>query len=101
MPWVCLLFPHTSTSSNQQMPSPDPLPVYERDTTPLSPPSPLITEHVPPGPQPGINPGPDWHPNIVTDGVIHQMLISDGNDAITIAPFLCIDLSDGVPHIEG
>src|SRR6266699_3079477 len=75
--------------------------MYKQDTMLPPPPSPLIAEHIPPGPQPGVIPGPDWHPNIVTDGVIHQMLIPDGNDAITIALFLRVDLSDGIPHIEG
>ena len=38
------------TSSNPRTPSPDPLPLYERDMMPLPPLSLPIIKHVPPGP---------------------------------------------------
>jgi hypothetical protein len=93
-------------------PSPDPLPLYTRDNTPPPPPSPIVEEPTPmpsptvvgdfpPGVQPGVLPGLDWHYNIVDDGIAVRMEIPDGDDAITIAPFVNIQPNDGSPRVRG
>jgi len=78
-----------------RMPSPDPLPLYEQNKVLLPPPSLLVTAVNLPGPQPRVIPGPDWHPNIV-----HQILIPNGNGAITMALFLWVNLNDGMPRVK-
>ena len=56
-----------------------------------------------PAPEP-INknhPGEGWQPNICREGITYPMQILDEDGAITIAPYLCLDLNGGNPHIEG
>jgi hypothetical protein len=93
-------------------PSPDPLPLYTRDDTPPPPPSPplegptlrpspTLVEELPAGIQPGVLPGLDWHHNILEDGIAVRMQIPDGDDAVTIAPFVNIQPNDGSPRVRG
>ena len=42
-----------------------------------------------------------WQPNICREGILYPMQILDEDNAITITPYLYLDLNGGNPHIEG
>lgn len=68
---------------------------------PPPPPSPLITEVQPAGPQPGVQPKEDWYPNLCENGIAFRMTVPDGDKGLTLATYVCIDLNKGIPPLEG
>jgi hypothetical protein len=92
---------HGETLTPPPSPSASPLPIYVRDDTPPPPPSPSVAEVNPPGQQPGVTPGPGWYPNVNGDGITFIMMVSDGDEGMTVATYIRIDNNEGSPQLEG
>jgi hypothetical protein len=92
---------HGETPTPPPSESASPLPLYIRDDTPLAPPSPLVAEINPAGPQPGVSLGPDWFPNVLGDGIAFLLTVPDGDEGMTMATYVRINNNDGDPRIEG
>ena len=96
-------------------PSPNPLPIPPRLTeeglvsslepldteTAVASPTPSVLEIPAPEPIDESHPGEGWQPNICREGIAYPMQILDENGAITIAPYLRLNLNRGNPLIEG
>ena len=95
-------------------PSPDPIPIPPRLTEErlVDSPNPLDTETAVASPTPSVmeipnpepvdpnHPGEGWQPNICREGIAYPMQILEEDGAVTIAPYLRLDLNRGDPHIE-
>ena len=64
-------------------------------------PTPLVVEIPAPEPVNENHPGEGWQPNICREGIAYPMQILNDEGAITIAPYLHLDLNRGNPLIEG
>ena len=96
-------------------PSPDPLPIPPRLTEEglvdsseshdteavIASPTPSVLEIPAPEPIDKNHPGEGWQPNICREGITYPMQILDEGGAITITPYLRLDLNRGNPLIEG
>ena len=69
--------------------------------TAISSPTPSVVEIPAPEPVDENHPGEGWQANICREGIAYPMQILDEDGAITIAPYLCLDLNGGNSHIEG
>ena len=95
--------------------SPDPIPVPPRfaeerseessspfgTETAVASPTPSVVEILAPELVDKNHPGEGWQANICREGIAYPMQILEEDGAITVAPYLHLDLNGGYLHIEG
>ena len=92
-----ILSPSLHDSPKRLIDSPEPL----NTETAVASPTPSVIEIPAPEPIDKNHPGEGWQPNICREGIAYPMQILDKDGAITIAPYLRLDLNGGNLHIEG